>query len=42
MTIARISPVAGMKDMEEVLVSFSAVSVNGTVPKTMSVDDWRR
>jgi type VI protein secretion system component Hcp len=41
-TIARISPVAGMKDMEEVLVSFSAVSVNGTVPKTMSVDDWRR
>jgi hypothetical protein len=41
-TVTRISPVAGKPDMEELLVSFASVTVDGAVPKTMALDDWKR
>ena len=41
-SVTRISPVAGMKDMEELLLSFASVTVDGATPKTMALDDWKR
>jgi type VI secretion system Hcp family effector len=41
-TVTRISPVAGKPDMEELLISFASVTVDGAVPKTMALDDWKR
>lgn len=41
-TIKRVSPVAGMKDMEELLLSYASVTVDGAVPKSAALEDWRR